>query len=246
MMFSSLYNIFFIISLFFLSVNAGALENAENNLSFEEKIKTYLMNHPEVITEALQKQINNEQEKQFSMINDKIKENYSKISNLDNSFFIGDKNSKKIVVEFLDYTCVYCKKLNVEIKQLEQEKDIVVIFKNMPILSELSREVAATMLAANKLDKDKAVKLHHLLLENNFQDKTELVKFVTTAGFEIEKIIKLSQEKWVETEINTNIALGQDIGLMGVPSMIIGDQIWNGASGPATATKIKEALLLKN
>ena len=71
---------------------------------------------------------------------------------------MGNLDSKKTIVKFFDYNCSYCKKAYFDLEKiLKKNKDIKVIYKNFPILSENSILLAKLgVLAAEKNNKTDA------------------------------------------------------------------------------------------
>ena len=97
----------------------------------DEKVKQFILKNPKVIIESLQnyeKQLELERSKDNK---NKIFEN-KKIFELNNNLYEGNPNSKKKIVEFLDYNCSYCKKVHMDIKKLLNESnDFQVIYKKL-------------------------------------------------------------------------------------------------------------------
>ena len=132
----------------------------------EGKIKDFILKNPEVIIESLQKfEVKKENEKKL--------ENKNKINTLSKqlynseSLFEGNKLSNKIIVEFFDYNCSYCRRAHQDLKKIiSEDKNIKVIYKNYPILSENSIKLAKYALIISEIDKKKFVKFHNLILTN--------------------------------------------------------------------------------
>ena len=64
----------------------------------------------------------------------------NKSLNTSNGMYSGNLESKNVIIEFFDYNCSYCKKAHQDILKIEQnKKNVKVIYKNFPILSESSK-----------------------------------------------------------------------------------------------------------
>ena len=63
---------------------------------------------------------------------------------------IGPDDAKNTVIEFMDYFCGYCKKIQPELIDLAQRRnDTRIVFLQHPILSENSKLISEMVIAAN-------------------------------------------------------------------------------------------------
>ena len=113
------------------------------NAAICDVVKSYLLEHPEVITEALQAlDARNKVAVEQGRI-DAIQANREAIFSSPHQAVLGDPNAKIALVEFFDYNCGYCKKALADTRAiLDKEKDVKIILKEFPILSEGSVEAA--------------------------------------------------------------------------------------------------------
>ena len=58
---------------------------------------------------------------------------------------IWNPESKNVIIEFFDYNCSYCKKAHQDILKLRKKKNVKVIYKNFPILSENSKKLPKSL-----------------------------------------------------------------------------------------------------
>ena len=79
--------------------------------------------------------------------------------------YSGNLESKNVIIEFFDYNCSYCKKAHQDILKIEQnKKNVKVIYKNFPILSENSKKLAEIALFIAKDNNEKFIKFHNLIM----------------------------------------------------------------------------------
>ena len=90
----------------------------------------------------------------------------------------GDINSGYSLYEFFDYNCGYCKRAHNEIKKLlGRNKNIKVVYKNLPILSERSAFLAKLSLAVGLESQNDFSKFHDFIYKTMFFRNTENMVF---------------------------------------------------------------------
>src|SRR5690606_24366252 len=141
-------------------ITRAVLKNPEG---FAEAVRAALLAKPEIFAEAAQAyQAKQERDAQAAIL-PKIKQFEDELFNSD-SPFIGNPNGSKVVVEFLDYQCGYCRAAHEPSKQMvKADGDLKVILKDLPVLGPLSG-VAARAAGAAKLQ-GKYVEFHNALME---------------------------------------------------------------------------------
>ena len=180
----------------------------------EVKIKDFILKNPEVIIESLQKfEVKKENEKKLENKN-KINTLSKQIYNSE-SLFEGNKLSNKIIVEFFDYNCSYCRRAHQDLKKIiSEDKNIKVIYKNYPILSENSIKLAkyALLILTNKgkINDDILISiLKELNIDKNYLEN------------------RINDEK-INQKLKNDIDLARNLGLRGTPAFIISDEIFFG------------------
>ncbi|MEM6780626.1 MAG: DsbA family protein [Pseudomonadota bacterium] len=195
----------------------------EQKTEIEALVKEYILNNGDVVLEALEKNQIAQQEKQLEAAKKNILDNADYLYN-SNSPTIGPADADVTVVEFFDYNCGYCKKALEELqKVLDEDSNIKVIFKEMPILSEGSREAAKWSLAANKQDKYFE---YHTALMNHRGAKNEAAfkKIATDLGLDLAQLEKDKESKDVIATIDKNLEMSGKLGIRGTPAFIIGEE----------------------
>ena len=198
----------------------------------EKKFEDFILNNPEIILKSLEKY---EQEK----IEEIEIENKKKISDLKelilnskNGLYLGNPNGKKIIVEFFDYNCSYCKKAHEDIKKLLKNQDVKIIFKNFPILSERSIELAKMAIVIGKLDNKKFNSFHEFIFANkNPPSEKQILKFLSTLDLNYDNLKNLLDEDDVILDLEKDINLAKDLKLRGTPAFIIDEEILFGYVG---------------
>jgi protein-disulfide isomerase len=194
----------------------------------DKRIEKILMDRPEIIINAIEEFQKREAQKSVDQAKNKIAENYKAMTNLENTPYIGNKNSQNILIEFSDYMCGYCKMFSKITKEIhEQNKDILIIFKETPILGENSKEAAKFAIAVNRLNSKKYMDFHSKLMEGNIRSKEELMATVKSIGMDEKSVDAEAQSAAVEKIIADNLELAQKIGLRGTPTFIFNGELVN-------------------
>ncbi|MDC2966281.1 DsbA family protein [Alphaproteobacteria bacterium] len=215
------YLIFFIVILF--SLNASS----EN---FDEKIKKFILNNPEIILQSLEnyekKQIS-EKKKLNSQI---IANNRKQIFNTSNGMYSGNLDSKNVIIEFFDYNCSYCKKAHQDILKIEQnKKNIKVIYKNFPILSESSKKLAEIALLIAKDNNEKFIKFHNLIMSRKgLINKSQLKDILDDLGYDESKLKDNLNSEYIKNQLLKDRQLAEKLSLRGTPAFIVNDKLFFG------------------
>ncbi len=145
------------------------------------------------------------------------------------------------IVEFADFTCIYCRAIESEIvKVLEQNPEVRHIWRDMPIASDTPEAMIASVAGRCAQDQGKFWDMHHLLLQTD-RVSLERVK-------ELSKQIELNQTEFAScmsssrhvNAIQTDIRIARDHNMTSAPTLFIGDEV---ISGYATASEIRWAVL---
>ena len=204
------------------SIFGNAQQSETFNNSQKEEINTlireYILANPEIIPEAVEVL--------------RSRQNASALSNSEDllyndgySFVAGNKNANVTIVEFYDYNCGYCKQVpDVFARLLEEDDDVKIIYKELPILSESSQYATTAAMAAMK--QGKFLEFHNALMKNKRQLTEDLVlKIASDIGLDNDQLVKDMTDPEIETNIMKTKYLVQNIGVSGTPGFVIGNQI---------------------
>lgn len=226
---------------FFLSFIFTSLSALEINT--EEDIKRYILENPEVIIKSLQNYEKRKEEADLKSRKNFINDNLSIIQKTDGFIYDGNEKSETIIVEFFDYNCGYCKKAHNEIKKLlNGNKNIKVVYKNLPILSEKSDFLAKLSLAVGLESQKDFSKFHDFIYNSSTKiNDNKINKFLKDIGLNPKKIFKVSESDEIKSMIQNNVYLAEKIGITGTPAFLVGDELISGF----VSSKIIESLILK-
>ena len=201
--------------------------------SFDEKIKEFILNNPEVILESIENYERKRLEESKQKSNEAIIENNTKLNDSSNGMFSGNANGKEIIIEFFDYNCSYCKKAHQDLIRISKNfPQVKIIYKNLPILSDQSKKLAEISLIIAKKNNKNFVKFHNFLLGKQGRiDDADVVNFLTKLGIDFKEIEQEFGGDYVSSEINKDLKLAQQLALQGTPAFIVKNKLIFGYVG---------------
>ena len=136
------------------------------------------------------------------------------------------------VVEFYDYACGYCKKVQSTVEELlKEDKKVRIIYRDFPILGQPSKEMAEISVAVNLMEPSSFKKFHDALMSSDERGKDGALKIAKNTGIsisELESTLSKDRSK-IEKILGDNLTLGSSIGINGTPAFIIGEELISGA-----------------
>lgn len=197
--------------------------------AIEGIVKDYLIQNPEVFLEvqtALEKKMaDQEVERTKSMVAEHAKEIYR----APNAPVAGNPDGDITVVEFFDYNCGYCKRGFGEVAKLvEQDKNVRVVFKEFPILTEGSEQAARVALASRI--QGKYWDVHRDLIQTKGAiNEAVALKVAEKHGLDMVKLKADMASPEVKAELDRVKDLASKLGINGTPHFLVGDKAIGGA-----------------
>jgi protein-disulfide isomerase len=204
----------------------------------EKIVEDYIMNHADVILKAVdnyqRKDMQRQQEEALSV-------NREQLFSDEKSPFVGNPKGEVTLIEFFDYNCHYCKVIFPEVLALtESDKNLKVIFKDLPILGATSETTAKWALAAHL--QGKYFEMHQKLMEHKgpFKDE-DIEQYAKDAGLDMDKAKRDVEGTEVLLQIERNRTLAQQMNFRGTPAFVINDKVLAGADKKELRRRIEEA-----
>ncbi|PPR46822.1 MAG: hypothetical protein CFH19_00934 [Alphaproteobacteria bacterium MarineAlpha5_Bin9] len=144
-----------------------------------------------------------------------------------NDLYFGNEDAENIIIEFVDYNCIYCKKVHPEIMDvINQREDVKLYILQFPVISETSRFYALTILALTKQDRQKAINVHNslMLIESKINDKI-LEEILIKNEIDIEKYMQNINMVELEEILEVSYFLARRIGGKGTPTLVINNKV---------------------
>ncbi|NEX94618.1 DsbA family protein [Caulobacter sp. 17J65-9] len=205
---------------------------------FGDKVRAYLLTHPEVIEEAVVKLQEKRTVEAKAKAGDLLRQHAKELT-ADKRDFVANPNGKVTVVEFYDYRCGFCKSATPQIAELiRSDPNVRFVFKEYPIFGDVSDRAAKAMIGAK--DSGKYLELHKALMAEKSLDDEALARIFAAHGLNAAQMIAKGGAK-AEAQILETEKLAADLSIDGTPAFVVGDQIVHGADMAALTAAIAEA-----
>jgi protein-disulfide isomerase len=213
----------------FQSASAAEPLSAERRQQLERVIRDYLLKHPELIAEALQKLDAKRQAQEKSESQALISSLHSEI--FDSRYdYVANPDGRVPLVEFFDYQCGYCKRMQPSIEKVRaDEADVRIIYKEFPILGPASVFAARAAIAARRQG-DKYLAFHNAMMAlKGGLDEDRVLATAGEAGLDVARLKLDMEDPIVEQTIEFNHGLAQQMNIRGTPTLIVGQTMLPGA-----------------
>jgi protein-disulfide isomerase len=197
--------------------SASSLGTAET-ARVERVVRDYVLAHPELIPEAMQRLQDRESAKAVATAGDLTKPF--------GSAWTGNPQGDVTLVEYYDYNCGYCRSSLPMLKQLVQrDRKLRIVFRELPILAESSRAAArASLLAASQ---GKFAVFHDALYAGGQVSNATIAAAAARARVDLRQAPAFTAR--ADAEIARNLKAAGQLGLTGTPSWVVGGRVLAGA-----------------
>jgi protein-disulfide isomerase len=210
-----------------------------------EVIKNYLLEHPEVLRDAMRELEKRQAQEEATAQTSAITENASKIFREKGDLVAGNPNGKVTMVEFFDYNCGYCKKAFPDVlKMIESDPDLRIVFKEFPILGSGSVYASQAALASRK--QNKYWEFHLALLgHEGHVDEATVDEIAKSVGLNLDQLKQDMNGQEVKDTLAANMKLSEALRVQGTPAFIVDQTFIPGAIGfdglVAAVKKVRDA-----
>lgn len=137
---------------------------------------------------------------------------------------MGNPQGDAVLVEFLDYNCGYCRKVMPEVRALlKSDPQLKLVIHELPVFGEGSRYAAMAALAANR--QGKYAEFHQALMEMKGKaNKASVLRVARKVGLDVPRLERDMELPEITAQIESSLALADEIGLTGTPSFIAGNR----------------------
>jgi protein-disulfide isomerase len=196
---------------------------------FEQRVKNYLLEHPEVISEAINRLEAKQGEQDAAAAKTRLQPYTAEVFEDPNSPVSGNPNGDVTLVEFFDYNCPWCRTMAPLMTQVEAaDPKLRIVYKEFPILGADSLVAAKAALAANK--QGKYVAFHRALYQlRGHVDEGKVLEVARTVGLDVDRLRGDMQDEAIEVALDKNNKLAQALHITGTPGFVVGDEITSGA-----------------
>jgi protein-disulfide isomerase len=199
--------------------------------ALDESIRAYILEHPEVIVEALQKYEQRQRAEENERASMAVQAHLAELELDALSPVGGNPNGDVVVVEFFDYRCGFCKRVLPSIRKvLEEDPGVKYVFKEFPVLGEESKTASKAALAVWLLNRDQYVPYHvKLMTARGSLTQDKVLDLAAEVGADRDAVKKKMGQPEIQAMLDKNLQLAQSINVRGTPAFIIGGQFVPGA-----------------
>jgi len=201
----------------------GSRQTPSDQAAIEEIVRNYILEHPEILPQAMERLQARENGKQVASAGDALSTPFP-------GAVLGNPNGSVTLVEFTDYACGYCRTSVPEVEALiAANPDLKVVIRELPILSPASADAARWSPAAAEQGKFEA--FHKAMFAAGRPSAETIEAAATRAGLDLGRARKVIAEPRVAAEIDQNLNFARQLHIDGTPSWVIGEQLMAGAVG---------------
>lgn len=206
--------------------------NGQEQAEIRAIVREYLVRNPEVLREALD-----------ALADRNNAERWQQIRSDRRDFSIGPADAAVTIVEFYDYRCAYCHAAMQWVIDLTRtRRDIRVVFKELPILSDASMEAARAALAARP--QGRYLQFHQALMSFPLDRElttAEIDGIARRSGIDVTRMRRAMEDPEITAILEQNRAHAIDYNITGTPGFVINGELIPGFNQPALETRLREA-----
>ena len=222
-----------------------APETVRVDAEFGEQVRSYLLQNPEVIFEAVAAFEQRSAQAQADMDRAILDANVEALFNDPNSWVGGNPEGDIALVEFLDYRCGFCKRAHDELLELlEADSGIRLIVKEFPILGPESELASRFAIATLRLGGDDMYQqVNDTLIRHDGPVTPEyLDELAQVLGLEFDAVVAEMESEAVSTILAENRALAQRLQISGTPTFVMETEMIRGYVEADVLLELAESL----
>ncbi|MFN3818606.1 DsbA family protein [Blastomonas sp.] len=202
---------------------AAAGFDTQEKAAIEAIVRAYILDNPEIIPEAVENLRSKQAEKRIASVRNEIEQPYA-------AAFAGNPNGDVVLVEYSDFACGFCRQSVSDVARLlSEDKNLKIVFHELPILSDESRVAAAWGLAAAQQDKYYA--FYKAMFAAGRPNQSTIEQAAKTAGLDMAAARSFVATNKTDAVLEGNIRVAQQLEFSGTPSWVVGNKVLNGAVG---------------
>ena len=202
---------------------ADAGIDANEKVAIESVVREYILAHPEIIPEAMNRLQTNGAARQIAAQRDRIETPFA-------GAVLGNPQGTITLVQFTDYACGYCRQSVADVTALvAAHPDLRVVVRELPILSRESEQAARMALSAARQGRYAA--FHEAMFAGEKPAAGTIAAAASKAGVDGGMAAPVATSADVTNELAGNVALAKELGITGTPAWVVGDKLLIGAVG---------------
>jgi protein-disulfide isomerase len=212
---------------------AGAQSfNGQEQAEIRAIVREYLVRNPDVLREALD-----------ALAQRTSAERWVEVRSDPRDFAIGPADAPITIVEFYDYRCAYCHAaLEWVLDVTRTRRDVRIVFKELPILSDASMEAARAALAA--MPQGRYLQFHRALMSfplNQELTSAQIDTLARRSGIDVARMRRGMESPDITALLEQNRAHAIDYDISGTPGFVINGELVSGFNEPLLNARLREA-----
>ena len=190
----------------------------------DTRTKQYLLDNPELLQQMADAYQQKQAQERLASVSQDVREAFP-------GAVIGNPEGSKVLVEFTDYNCPYCRQSMEDVKRLvAEDPEVKVVIREWPIFqgSELASRMALAAAMQGKYEE-----FHDAMFAAGPVSAETVAAAAREAGLDMDRAREDGMSEQVEMELGRNQMLAQQLGFTGTPSWVTADDAFEGAIGYA-------------
>jgi len=197
--------------------------NARQRGAIEALVRAYILEHPEILPEAMDKLQARETEARLAPLRGAIETPFP-------GAVLGNPAGRITLVEFTDFACTYCRSSVADVEALlGANPDLRVVVRQLPIIAPESEPAARMGLAAAAQGKYAA--FHKAMFRGERPSAASIAAAAQAAGLDTAGADAFTRQPGVHQELERNLGFARQLGINGTPAWSVGGQLMTGAIG---------------
>jgi protein-disulfide isomerase len=202
---------------------AAAGIDPREKAAFEGLVREYILNHPEILPEAMERLQTRGQAASVSAQRAAIETPFP-------GAVLGNPRGTLTLIEFTDYACGYCRQSVPDVAALiAKHPDLRIVVRELPILTPASGDAARMALAAARQGRYAA--FHDAMFAGSRPNATSIAAAARAAQVELATARAFAVSSEVRAELDKNLDLARKLGINGTPAWVVGSRLLVGAVG---------------
>ena len=147
----------------------------------------------------------------------------------DHAYARGSLNAPVVMIEFADYECPYCQKVNPQVQQLKKTfgDNLTVVYKDFPLpMHHGSQKAAEAARCAG--EQNKFWEYHDVLFYSKMVEVDDLKKHAQVLNLDTERFDKCLDDGVEATAVKKDLEEAKSLGLTGTPSFFVNGHFFSG------------------
>ncbi len=197
--------------------------SAQQQVAIEAIVKDYILEHPEILPEAMDRLQARESGKRVGKVRDDLEEPFA-------GAVAGNPDGDVTLVLFSDFACGYCRQSVADINALiADDPNLRIVFRELPILAPESSTAAEMAMAAAQQGKYFA--FYRAMFAAGRPSEQTIASAANAAGLDMARAQAFVASGAGKAEIEQNMDYARQLQFNGTPSWVVGDQTIAGAVG---------------